>query len=178
MNLLNNRASMPTYADSTYAQSSTLAAIEADTKIAPCNYSTSKRVHFIDQPNFSYASNQAQYRDALAELLPTLASLKNSEGWITLINCPYLPNKETIKAAGIDPSHILLINTPATYAQQYNQKHLLACLSNGNSVACVLWQNESLTQWEQEALQSHCDQGNTHCFILNNTYKKGQLRLI
>ena len=178
MNQLNSSASVSHSNHMIHTQTTYSSFEKLTLDISPLNYSTTKRVHIIDQPDFSYACNRAEYRDAFSEVLPVLASIKSSNEWITLIDCPYRPNKDAIEAAGINPSHIMLINTPTPYSPQYDHKHLIACLSNGNSAACILWKNKTPSQWEQTLLQRYCDLGDTHCFVLNNTYKKGQLTLI
>lgn len=143
--------------------------------LKPAAYAESKRVHTIDQPKHSITSKVKQdSTDALTELLPTLASLTDNQRWIMLVNCPYLPDSQVIEAAGINPSHVLLINDqnkPLIHKIQ-------ASLSKGSCAATVFWSDENVDEWDIQELEESCGKGNNHCFILSQQQRAGQLTLI
>lgn len=143
--------------------------------LKPTAYAESKRVHSIDQrKNTATLTTTQDSTDCLTELLPTLANLTDNQRWIMLVNCPYLPDSQVIEAAGINPSHILLINDqnkPLIHKIQ-------ASLSKGSCAATVFWSDENIDEWDIQELEESCSKGNNHCFILSNEQKTGQLTLI
>lgn len=74
--------------------------------------------------------------DALTPLLATLAQLGGEGRWICLVAPPCMPDSAALHAAGIDPSHILLVHPKARQDGLGVVEESLRC---GNCSAVLAW---------------------------------------
>lgn len=106
---------------------------------------------------------QADSRDQLRLLVPTLAELSRRQKWVTFIAPPCLPNRHALANAGVDTRKILVVHTrtPEEYWQTLEQM-----LVNGRSSAVLAWPGPEFNDARRERLKAAAARGNTITFIL------------
>ena len=106
---------------------------------------------------------QADSRDQLRLLVPTLAELSREQKWITLIAPPCIPNERLLARAGVDTRKILVIHTKTI--KDY-WRTLEQMLSNGMSSAVLAWLGREFDDAHRERLKAAADRGGSVAFVL------------
>jgi len=77
---------------------------------------------------------------ALPLVLPALASLSQTQRWLTLVSPPNAPSSQQLRTAGIDLSHMLMIHPHATCNGLWAVEQALRA---GTSSAVLSWVNNA-----------------------------------
>lgn len=106
---------------------------------------------------------QADSRDQLRLLVPTLAELSRQQKWITLIAPPCVPNERMLSRAGVDTRKILVIHTHTIkdYWQTLEQM-----LGNGMSSTVLAWLGREFDDDHRDRLKTAAARGGTAAFVL------------
>jgi len=106
---------------------------------------------------------QADSRDQLRLLVPTLAELSQQQKWITLIAPPCIPNERLLARAGVDTGKILVIHTKTI--KDY-WRTLEQMLSNGMSSAVLAWLGREFDDAHRDRLKVAAERGGSVAFVL------------
>lgn len=102
--------------------------------------------------------------DAHQELIKIISRYQACHGWTLLIAPNHLPNKATLKAAGINLEKVLILhkkNCPDVLFSAYQ------AIKNDNCSALVIWE-ELVSSVEWQLLESRAKTSATHLYLLNN----------
>lgn len=111
-----------------------------------------------------YTAQVEQELDAHQELIKIISRYQACHGWTLLIAPNHLPNKSTLKAAGINLEKVLILhkkNCPDVLFSAYQ------AIKNDNCSALVIWE-ELVSSVEWQLLESRAKTSTTHLYLLNN----------
>lgn len=74
------------------------------------------------------------------QLLNAIRHNASSTQWVTLVNPPFIPNKQYLSKVGLGGYHIRVLRLEETH--QHSQHHIEQCLLNGKSGLVALWSNQ------------------------------------
>lgn len=121
----------------------------------------------------TYTEQVEQELDAHQELIKIISRYQNCHGWTLLIAPNHLPNKATLKAAGINLEKVLIVhkkNCPDVLFSAYK------AIKNDNCSALVIWE-ELVSNVEWQLLESRAKTSATHLYLLNNKTHDRAIRL-
>ena len=116
------------------------------------------------QLELNHAENIEQELDAHQELIKIISRYQECHGWTLLIAPNHLPNKATLKAAGLNLEKVLILhkkNCPDVLFSAYQ------AIKNDNCSALVIWE-ELVSSVEWQLLESRAKTSSTHLYLLNN----------
>jgi cell division inhibitor SulA len=105
-----------------------------------------------------------QQWDAHQELIKIISRYQHCYGWTLLIAPNHLPNKATLKAAGLNLEKVLIVhkkNCPDVLFSAYQ------AIKNDNCSALVIWE-ELISTVEWQLLTSRVKNSSTKLYLLNN----------
>ncbi len=105
-----------------------------------------------------------QELDTHQELIKIISRYQACHGWTLLIAPNHLPNKATLKAAGLNLDKVLIVhkkNCPDVLFSAYQ------AIKNDNCSALVIWE-ELVSSVEWQLLESRAKTSDTHLYLLNN----------
>lgn len=105
-----------------------------------------------------------QELDAHQELIKIINRYQQCHSWTLLIAPNHLPNKATLKAAGLNLEKVLILhkkNCPDVLFSAYQ------AIKNDNCSALVVWE-ELVSSVEWQLLESRAKTSATHLYLLNN----------
>ena len=108
--------------------------------------------------------NIEQEVDEHFELIKIIQRYQQCHGWTMLIAPNHLPNKTTMKEAGVNLDKVLVVhkkNCPDVLFSAYQ------ALKNDNCSALVIWE-ELISEIEWQLLQSRAQSTSTKLYLLNN----------
>lgn len=111
-----------------------------------------------------YNAQIEQELDVHQELIKIISRYQACHGWTLLIAPNHLPNKSTLKAAGINLEKVLILhkkNCPDVLFSAYQ------AIKNDNCSALVIWE-ELVSSVEWQLLESRAKTSTTHLYLLNN----------
>lgn len=121
----------------------------------------------------TYTEQVEQELDAHHELIKIISRYQSCHGWTLLIAPNHLPNKATLKAAGINLEKVLIVhkkNCPDVLFSAYK------AIKNDNCSALVIWE-ELVSNVEWQLLESRAKTSATHLYLLNNKTHDRAIRL-
>ena len=116
------------------------------------------------QLELNHAENIEQELDAHQELIKIISRYQECHGWTLLIAPNHLPNKATLKAAGLNLEKVLILhkkNCPDVLFSAYQ------AIKKDNCSALVIWE-ELVSSVEWQLLESRAKTSSTHLYLLNN----------
>ena len=117
-----------------------------------------------EQITNDYSQQIEHELDAHQELIKIISRYQGCHGWTLLIAPNHLPNKATLKAAGINLEKVLILhkkNCPDVLFSAYQ------AIKNDNCSALVIWE-ELVSSVEWQLLESRAKTSDTHLYLLNN----------
>lgn len=105
-----------------------------------------------------------QQLDTHQELIKIISRYQYCHGWTLLIAPNHLPNKATLKAAGLNLEKVLIVhkkNCPDVLFSAYQ------AIKNDNCSALVIWE-ELVSNVEWQLLHSRAKTSTTKLYLLNN----------
>ena len=126
-----------------------------------------QRVHKLlneAESTATYSEQIEQELDAHQALIKIISRYQSCYGWTLLIAPNHLPNKATLKAAGINLEKVLILhkkNCPDVLFSAYQ------AIKNDNCSALVIWE-ELVSSVEWQLLESRSKTSATHLYLLNN----------